>query len=420
MQFDPPLSFWDNRVMNSTLRSFVGAFVLVLLAFLAGVQVGAHGVNPIDTVMGIEHKEPQLATTTADFAPFWKAWTALNEKWAVTKSSSTPPTDQEKVWGAIQGLAASYGDPYTVFFPPQQSKSFNEAVKGEFGGVGMEVAIKDDILTVVSPLKDTPSYKAGLKAGDRIIKIDGHNTSEMTIETAVSKMHGDVGTKVVLTINRESEKKIFDVEIVRAVIKIPTIETEMKDGVFIIKFYSFTAESPQLFKNAILEFSKQQTDKMIIDLRGNPGGYLESAVEVASFFLPEGQVIVRESGNRARSEDKLYRSNGYNVFNNLKLVILVNGGSASASEILAGALHEHGKAKLVGEKTFGKGSVQELIPITDDTSLKVTIARWLTPNGLSISDGGITPDYVVKLTEDDFKAKRDPQLDKAFEVLKNW
>lgn len=407
--------------MNSTKRLLIGAFVVAVLAFLAGVQVGANGISPIDRVTGVTNKDPQIATTTADFAPFWKAWTILNEKYAVTHSSSTPITDQQKVWGAIQGLAASYGDPYTVFFPPEQSKSFNEAVRGSFGGIGMEVGIKDGVLTVISPLKGTPAFNAGLKAADRILKIDGKSTADLSIEKAVSLMHGEVGTKVTLSIFRESDKREFDVDLIRAVIKIPTIETELKDGVFVIKFYSFTAESPELFRNAVIEFSKQPTDKMIIDLRGNPGGYLESAVEVASFFLPEGKPIVRENGNRARTEEKVYRSNGYNVFNdNLKLVILVNGGSASASEILAGALHEHGKAKLVGEKTFGKGSVQELVPLTDDTSLKVTIARWLTPNGLSISDNGITPDYVVKMTEDDIKAKRDPQLEKAYDVLNHW
>lgn len=362
----------------------------------------------------------------ADFAPMWKAWAILDQKIAPSKASSTKiVTEQDKVWGAIQGLAASFGDPYTTFFPPQESKAFAESVKGSFGGVGMEVTMKDKVITVVAPLKGTPAERAGIKASDRIIKIDGTSTVNMSLDKAVSMMHGDPGTIVKLTILRESERREIELTITRAIIEIPTIETELKDGVFVIHLFSFTENSAVKFRDALLEFGKLydvgKTNKLVIDLRSNPGGYLESAVDIASFFLPEGKEIVREVGNREYGE-KVYRSRGFDVFKdgNLKLAILIDGGSASASEIVASALRDHEKAILVGEKSFGKGSVQELIPITNDTSLKVTIARWLTPKGVSISDGGIIPDIVVPnaTTTKEGETPKDVQLLRAIEELK--
>ncbi len=362
----------------------------------------------------------------ADFAPMWKAWAILDQKIAPSKASSTKVvTEQDKVWGAIQGLAASFGDPYTTFFPPQEAKAFAESVKGSFGGVGMEVTMKDKIITVVAPLKGTPAERAGIKANDRIVKIDGTSTMNMSLDKAVSMMHGDPGTIVKLTILRESERREIELTITRAIIEIPTIETELQDGVFVIHLFSFTENSAVKFRDALLEFGKLydvgKTNKLVIDLRSNPGGYLESAVDIASFFLSEGKEIVREVGNREYGE-KVYRSRGFDVFKdgNLKLAILIDGGSASASEIVASALRDHEKAILVGEKSFGKGSVQELIPITDDTSLKVTIARWLTPKGVSISDGGILPDIVVPhaTTTKEGETPKDLQLLRAIEELK--
>lgn len=366
----------------------------------------------------------------ADFAPFWKAWQILDTKIAPNKIATTSTSTivkvdgQQKVWGAIQGLASSYGDPYTTFFPPQEAKAFAESVKGSFGGVGMEVTMKDKVITVVTPLKGTPAEKAGIKAKDRIIKIDGVSTLEMSLDKAVSLMHGDPGTIVKLTLIRESERRELELTITRAIIEVPTIATETKDGVFVIHLFSFTENSATKFRDALLEFGKLYdsgaSNKLVVDLRSNPGGYLESAVDIASFFLPEGKEIVREVGNREYGE-KVYRSRGFNVFgDNLKMAILIDGGSASASEIVASALHDHGKAILVGEQSFGKGSVQELIPLTPDTSLKVTIARWLTPKGASISDGGITPDFVVAYATDtkEGETPKDIQLLRAIEELK--
>ena len=318
-------------------------------------------------------------------------------------------------------MVAAVGDPYTVFLPPSQSEIFKSDISGNFEGVGMEVALKDEVLTVVAPLKGSPSERAGVRAGDKIMEIDGESTQGLSIDEAVSKIRGEKGTRVILTMIRVGESEPLKIPVMRDVIDVPTIKTETRDTptgkAFIISLYNFSANSPTLFRDALQEFVDLETDKLIIDLRGNPGGYLEAAVDMASWFLPEGKVVVREYFGDARDEE-VHRSRGYDIFNdNLKMVILVDGGSASASEILAGALREQKNVPLVGMKTFGKGSVQELIDITDETALKVTVARWLTPNGNSISEKGLAPDYKVEITKSDIENDRDPQLNKAIEIV---
>lgn len=282
----------------------------------------------------------------------------------------------------------------------------------------MEIGIRDRTITVIAPLKGTPAFNAGIKSGDKVIKIDGAPTNDMSVEKAVSLIRGPKGTTVALGIYREGEKEPLEFKVVRDVITIPTIDTEKrKDGIFVIRLYSFSAGSPQLFRNALQEFINSGSDKLILDLRNNPGGYLEAAVDMASWFLPQGKAIVSEE-NKKSGDSQIFRSKGYNIFTDkLKMVVLINGGSASASEILAGALSEHKIARLVGEKTFGKGSVQELVKITPETSLKVTVARWLTPNGVSISEGGLKPDVEVKIKKEDAEKGRDTQMEKAVDTL---
>jgi carboxyl-terminal processing protease len=318
-------------------------------------------------------------------------------------------------------LAASHGDPYTAFLPPVENEIFESDVRGNFEGVGMEIGVRDGILTVISPIKGTPAYNAGVLPGDKIIKIDDTPTYDMKTDESVSLIRGKKGTTVTFTILREGLTEPLEIKVVRAVIDIPTIDTRLRsDGVFVIELYNFSANSPNLFRLALREFIDARTDKLLLDLRGNPGGYLEAAIDMASWFLSPGKIVVQEDFGQNEAE-KIYRSSGYDIFNSkLKMVILVDGGSASASEILAGALQEHGIAKLVGDTTFGKGSVQELIPITNNTSLKVTIARWLTPSGLSISDAGIEPDEKVEVTPEDREAGKDRQMEKAVELLLNW
>lgn len=392
------------------------ALFVIGASFGTGVLVGERYFPEIEKAKNLYNKEPQVKIAEGtDFSPFWKAWNVLNDKYVSFKSTTT---DQERVWGAIQGLANSLGDPYTNFFPPEEAKNFEASINGEFGGVGMEIGMRDRTLTVIAPLKGTPAFNAGIKAGDKILKIDGTPTTDMSVEKAVSLIRGPKGTKVDLSVYREGEKEPLSFGIIRDTIVIPTIDTEKRpDGIFVIKLYSFSANSPDLFRGALQEFVDSKRDKLILDLRNNPGGYLEAAVDMASWFLPAGKIVVKEE-SRKKGEEKIFRSTGYNIFTDkLKFVILVNAGSASASEILAGALKEHGIAKLVGEKTFGKGSVQELVKITPETSLKVTIARWLTPNGVSISEGGLSPDFEIVIKKEDAEKGKDTQMEKAVEIL---
>ena len=414
-----------------TRTAFVGGTtVLAALIFFGGFYTGRHYKTPLEKVTTLQNKEGEVPEKI-DFAPFWKAWNALDERFVATKHTTTTP--QDRVWGAIMGLTNSLKDPYTVFFPPENAKLFDSEIAGNFEGVGMEIGIKDETITVIAPLKGTPAARAGILSGDRILKIDDVVTNGMRVDEAVKHIRGKKGTAVTLLVFREGKKAPFEISVTRDVINIPTIDTELKksgfvirdsnggvlqDGVFLIKLYSFSQPSPNLFRNALRQFIESGSNKLLLDLRGNPGGYLEAAVDMASWFLPVGEVVVREDfGDKAAPV--VYRSSGYNVFEGrpLKFVILVNGGSASASEILAGALKEHGIAKLVGAKTFGKGSVQEIVKITPDTSLKVTVARWLTPNGNSISDVGITPDVEIKMTPDDVEKGKDPQMDRAIQLL---
>ena len=387
--------------------------LLIALFFISGVYVGDQNRPEIDKVLGISGKETQVATQT-DFSPFWKVWNAINEK----NPTAGEITDQDRVYGAISGLVGSLNDPYSVFFTPEEAKSFEDEIAGNFDGIGMEVGMKDKVLTVIAPLKDTPAYRANIKSGDKILKIDKTVTSGLGIEEAIRLIRGEKGTAVTLTISREGNKEPKEIRIVRDTITIPTLDTELRaDGIFVIKLYSFSANAANLFRNAMKQFVESGSVRLLLDLRGNPGGYLDSAVDMASWFLKGGKIIVTEDyGNNKAPE--IFRSRGYDIFNDkLKFVILIDSGSASASEILAGALQNHGRAKLVGSQSFGKGSVQEVVNITSDTILKITVAKWLTPDGTSISEKGLTPDYPAEITQKDLDAKKDPQMDKAEELL---
>lgn len=415
----------NNQKREKMKKIFTGIAVIVvaIAIFATGFVSGKMGTAEAGKVPGIVNTE-KGKVKNVDFELFWKAWTTLNAKYVAThNSTSTPaPTDQDRVYGAIKGMTAALGDPYTTFFTPQEAKLFESEIDGNFEGVGMELGMKNDIITVVSALKNTPAEKAGMKSGDRIIKInDTMTTNGMSVEQAVKMIRGPKGTVVTFGILRGDSTEIIEIKVTRDVINIPTLDSnfDSKTGIYTIRLYNFSAQSASLFRNALKDFVASKSNKLIIDLRGNPGGYLDAAVDMASWFLPPGKVVVRESYGKNKTETS-EKSRGYNIFNdNLRVVILVDQGSASASEILAGALQEHGKAKLVGTRTFGKGSVQELVKLTPDTSMKITIARWLTPNGKSISDGGLTPDVEVKVNADDAKKGIDVQMLKAVEILSN-
>lgn len=396
------------------------ATVVTLIIFGLGVYVGKAWYHPnASEILNIDNSASLgVSSSTIDMTPFWNVWKILDEKFVYTHKNAKIVTNQDKIWGAIEGLTASYGDPYTVFMPPAESSNFQTNISGDFEGVGMELAIDSSgNIVVVAPLKGTPAYAAGIKTGDILLSINGTSTATMNLDSAVNMIRGKAGTTVDLTFERTGQSKPLEFKLTRAVINIPTINTETKGDVFVIQLYNFYEPSTNDFRSALREFADSGKSKLILDLRGNPGGYLDAAVDMASWFLPLGDVVVRENFGSSTAE-QVYRSKGYNVFNsNLKMMILVNQGSASASEILSGALAEHGIAKLVGTRTFGKGSVQELMPITPDTSLKITIAKWLTPDGISITDNGLMPDYEVLFTDDNLKAGKDPQMDKAIELL---
>lgn len=351
------------------------------------------------------------ANDKVDFSIFWEAWRRLESTY-IDKSQ----IDYKKmVYGATEGMVKAVGDPYTTYFTPSQTESFNEELNGQYEGVGMVVGIKDEQLTIVSPFKNTPAEEAGLKSGDKIVKIGDIFTQDITIEEAVKIIKGKPGTFVKLLIERSDWSEAKEFSLKRATIKIPTLElTKKNGGIAVIKIYQFNRILPSEFKTAAQDIINLGDKKIIIDLRDNPGGYLEVSQEIAGWFLERDQLVVTQSQVQGE-EKKEYLSQGPSAFVNYPVVVLINEGSASASEILAGALRDNRQIKLVGAKSFGKGSVQEQIDLSDKSSLKVTIAKWFTPNGTSLDKNGLDPDFVVPSNA---TSSLDAQMDKALEILK--
>ena len=400
--------------------ALVMALLLAVGTFAAGLQVGQGVAGP--QVAGLyEFFFPKQDVVATDSRPnmdeFWKVWDLLEEKYI--SASSTEVTAEERIQGAIEGLVDTYEDPYTVYMPPEDAASFGEEIAGNFSGVGMEVGIRENLVTIIAPLPETPAEKAGLIAGDVIVRIDGVTTEDMRIDEAVQLIRGEKGTVVELVIFREGEDEFITIPVTRDTIEIPTVKTEKRDDVFVISLYSFNAVSEEKMRDAVIEYSQSGAKSLVLDLRGNPGGYLQSAVTIASYFLPSGKVVVIEESGEA-TEQQIFRSRSRgqeSPFNNKNLVVLVDNGSASASEILAGALKDHDSATVIGIDTFGKGSVQELVELEDGSSLKVTVARWLTPSGVSISEGGLKPHIEIARTPAQRLAGEDPQLDAAVRFL---
>ena len=420
--------------MSKTRWKVLGLFIALVFAFGGGVFVAVNGqlgdvVSAQSTTTG-SSSGPSLNISvfnhvsqpaSVDMSQFWQAWGDLQDNYVVTHPSSTIPSDQQKVYGAIAGLADSYGDPYTVFFPPAQAAIFTSQVTGTFAGVGMQMD-QDDAgdLIVTAPLKDSPAMKAGVQSGDIILGIDATSTAGMAVDTAVAFIRGPIGTTVKLTIQRKGVTQPIVINIVRDTINVPEInDYARKDGIYVIQLYTFTANSADLFRAALRNFQQSGDTRLIFDLRGNPGGYLDQAVQMASYFLPVGDTVVTEDFE-GKQDNIVNRSLGYNVFagKKLSMAILVDQGSASASEIFSGALQQHGVAKLVGTRTFGKGSVQQVMDLGNGAELKVTVARWLTPNGNSIMGNGIQPDIAASsTTADNVKNGQDPTMDAAAQWL---
>jgi carboxyl-terminal processing protease len=398
-------------------RRAISFAAVAVVAFLLGIAVEAKGTGTLSNIPLIGDGLNATPDQSADLADFWKAWNALNQNYVITHASSTLPENKDKIFGAIAGLAASYGDPYTVFFPPEQAKQFNDQISGTFAGIGLEIDNdKDGNIVVIAPLKDTPAEAAGFKTGDVILSVNGTSTEGMTVDEAVSDIRGKKGTTVTLVVSRDGTA--LTIPVVRDTIQVPETDDSLdKDsGVYTIALYEFSANSAQLFDAAFNRFKASGSKKLIIDLRGNPGGYLDAAVHIASHFLPKGTTIVTED-YEGKQENDVHTSSGIgDEPAGTQVVVLIDGGSASASEILSGALKDNNAATLIGAKSFGKGSVQQLIDI-DGGSLKVTVARWLTPSGLSIMGNGITPDIVVQESQDDAAKGIDDQKQRAIQFL---
>ncbi len=406
-----------NSAYQKMLRT-VGVLVLAVVIFVLGAYAGTKKSVAQIIAPGQVATDASIAATAQneDLSEFWYVWNLMQTKYPF---ASQIPADKDRVYGAISGMVASYKDPYTIFFPPQQSQLFSDEVKGSFGGVGLEVGMKDGSITVIAPTKGSPASIAGIKSGDVIAMIDGKKTDSMDIDTAISLIRGKVGTVVDIGIARAGAGEIKHYQLTRAVITPPVIDTKVVGDTFVISLYTFSENSGDEFKDALSKFQASGKQKLIIDLRDNPGGYLDDAVDIASYFLPSGTTIVREDSGGSTPE-VVDTSKGFTLLSKVpKMAVLINGGSASASEILAGALSENKAATLVGTTSFGKGSVQQVINLPDGSSLKITVAKWLTPNGISISDKGINPDVEVD-TPPSVDAKGtvvDPQLDAAVKLL---
>lgn len=405
------------------------ALVILILVIVFSALIGGSfyfgykkGVeNPkvviVKGVSNIENSEEK----NIDFNLFWDAWKVLKEKYV--DADKIP--NQDLLYGAISGIIGATKDPYSVFMPPSEAKDFSQEISGEFGGIGAEIGLRNGQIIVVSPLKNSPAEKAGLKAGDKILKINDTITVGLTTEEAVKKIRGEKGTAVTLTIARDGWEKQKEISIVRDIIQIPTLDWKMinENGkedaggkILYIQLYNFYEKAPLLFYEAVLQSIFHNPRGIILDLRNNPGGYLEASVNIAGWFLNRGDVVVSEKFRSG--EIQPFKASGTGLFREIPAIVLINEGSASASEILAGSLRDDRGIKLVGKKSFGKGSVQEVVDFKDNSMVKITIAHWLTPKGQLIEKNGLTPDYEVDLTENDANNKKDPQLEKAAEILR--
>ncbi len=400
---------YDSQPQKNKRRIFI-LVIIGILIFGIGFRTG----QIIDLRDLLRHKFPTTQVKEADLSLFWETWNALKEKYV----DRTKLDYNKMVLGAAQGMVKAINDPYTVFLPPQESKRFLEDVGGSFDGIGAEIGIKNNFLIIVSPLKDTPAERAGLKPSDRILKINDKITDDLSVEEAVKLIRGPKGSSVTLFIDRP---KIFkqpqEFKIVREKINVPPLKLEMKEGgIAYLRLYQFTANSVPAFQKAVQDVINSGNKKIILDLRSNPGGFLDAAVDIAGYFVPQGKVVVTEDfGNGIKQS---FTSLGQAQFSKYSLVILVDNGSASASEILAGALRDNLGTILIGEKTFGKGSVQELVELAKGASLKVTVAKWLTPSGHNLNNDGLDPDIKIEQPElKEGEMPKDLQLEKAIEII---
>lgn len=418
-----------NRWVKALLFLLVGV-VIIGGAFAAGALVGygwsrhqspAPPTLPAPSFMPTTSAQASPSAPTPEatpqdlnalFAPFWEAWQIVHDQYV-----DQPVDDVKLMRGAIRGMLDALGDPHTGYMDPDDYKEATTMLEGEYEGIGAWVDISGDYLTIISPMSGSPAEKAGLQPGDQIIAVDGKDVTGVAPEVVRKRVLGPAGTKVRLTIRRKGVEEPFDVVVTRAHITVPSVEGRMLDsGVAYVQIYTFGEKTGQQLHETLQKLLAQNPKGLIIDLRNNGGGYLTTAIQVASEFLPKGTVVMYE--RYGDGTQQVYKAQGGGLATNIPLVVLINEGSASASEIVSGAIQDHGRGLLVGTVSYGKGSVQNWIPLQDDQgAVRVTIARWYTPKNRQISGKGLTPDVEVALTKEDIQAKRDPQLDKAVELI---
>ena len=427
-----------NKNLRTCLIAGISALVLVAV-FLAGTGVGyffpqLFGRSTTPTVTQVCPPCPEAietddglvecpqcptldpASETPDdlelmFAPFWETWDIVHDEFV-----DQPVDDVRMMRGAIEGMLASLGDKHTSYMDPDEFKQANEALEGEYEGIGAWVDITGEFVEIVSPMRGSPANEAGLQPKDKVIGIDGEDLTDVPGDLVLKRILGPAGTDVTLTIQRGDE--IFDVTITRANIIVPTVEHEMlEDDIAYIGLYNYGDKTSDQLRDAFRELEKEDPKGLIFDLRDNGGGYLNIAIQVVSEFIGEGIVMYEQYGD---GELLAYEALSGGLATEIPMVVLVNGGTASASEITAGAIQDYGRAPLVGVTTYGKGSVQTWVALHDEAlGGRVTIARWLTPEQRQISGEGLEPEYIVEMTEEDYEEGNDPQLDKAIEVIKD-
>lgn len=396
------------------------SILIILLVFLLGWQLGHRDLeiklSNYRPSVSVINKEPPKSINL-DFKLFWDVWDLLSRSY-LDKKALDP---QKLFYGAISGMVAALGDPYTVFLPPEQQKFSQEELNGSFEGVGIQLGFnKDKRLTVIAPLLGTPAQKAGLKPEDLIIKIDGKETMNMTLPEAVSLIRGPKGTKIDLTILREGESdpKVFTLMRDSIIVKSVSISFKaisLKKKVAVIKLSRFGERTRDEWNESIGSILSEGSQGVVLDLRNNPGGFLDGAVFIASEFLDWGDVVLQEN---SKGEKTAFKVNRAGRLINMPMIVLINKGSASASEIVAGALQDRKRAKLIGEKSFGKGTIQEAEDLAGGTGIHITVAKWLTPNGRWVNESqGLDPDVKIEGEKED--ATKDPQLDKAIELLES-
>jgi carboxyl-terminal processing protease len=407
----------------------VGTLVaLVLLAgtcaagFLVGRASVSTSAQPFSTPMPflrlpLKTSEPTISgATPADleqlFKPFWQAWQIVHDQYV-----DQPVDDEALMRGAIRGMLDALGDQHTSYMDPDQYRQANIPLEGEYEGIGAWVDPTGEYLTIVSPMPGSPAEKAGLKPGDKVIAVDGEDMTGIDGNLVIRRILGPAGTKVTLTILREGLAEPFTVDIIRARIVVPSIESKMlDDNIAYVHILEFGQNTTSDLRKALRELLDQKPIGLILDLRNNPGGALQTAIEVASEFIPKGVVMYEVYGDGRRD---VYRAQPGGLATDIPLVVLINEGTASASEIVAGAIQDYQRGTLVGMTSFGKGSVQNWVPLVNDQgAVRVTIARWLTPKERTIHESGLEPDIKVEISEEDLAAGKDPQLEKAIELLK--